>query len=58
LADEHHETRDGEKCYLAITVDAGCFLRAASTASAAGSALPKLRDGQCFTFATFSQILV
>jgi hypothetical protein len=29
LADEHHQTRDGEKCYVATTVGAGCCLGAA-----------------------------
>lgn len=28
LADEHHQTRDGEKCYIAATVAEGCFLGA------------------------------
>jgi hypothetical protein len=28
LADEHHQTRDGQKCYIATTVGAGCCLGA------------------------------
>jgi hypothetical protein len=36
LADEHHQTRDGEKCYIATTVGGGCCLGAelAQTANA------------------------
>ncbi len=36
LADEHHQTRDGEKCYIATTVGRGCCLGAglAPTANA------------------------
>src|SRR5262249_8938529 len=29
LADEHHQSRDGDKCYIATTVGAGCCLGAA-----------------------------
>jgi len=36
LADEHHQTRDGEKVYLATTVGAGCCLGVA-VAESAGS---------------------
>ena len=35
LADEHHQTRDGQKCYVAATVGEGCFL-GAELAPAAG----------------------
>jgi hypothetical protein len=34
LADEHHQTRDGEKIYLATTVGSGCILGAEPAATA------------------------
>jgi hypothetical protein len=36
LADEHHQTRDGKKLYIATTVGAGCLL-GAEPAAAAGA---------------------
>ena len=35
LADEHHQTRDGQKNYIATTVGCGCFLGAAVAETAA-----------------------
>jgi hypothetical protein len=39
LADEHHQTRDGEKCYIATTVGAGCCLGAALAPTAGANDL-------------------
>ena len=41
LADEHHQTRDGEKVYLATTVAAGCCLGVAVAPSASTEDLTK-----------------
>lgn len=39
VADEHHQTRKGEKIYIATTVGAGCCLGAAIATAASGDAL-------------------
>ena len=44
LADEHHQTRDGKKLYIATTVAAGCLL-GAEPAAAAGADDPEAAYG-------------